>query len=274
MSKTVFPYPGGKARHADWILSFLPDHTCYAEPFGGSGAVLFAKEPSEVEVFNDRDGDIVQFFEVLRERPDDLQAWLEAVPFARDLYTEWSEAFYNGVRPDDPVKRAGRFFALRYMQFGGKYHGVSGFGGNPTRNGGRAMRNKVAELHTFADRLRHAYIESIDWSKVVERYDRPETVFYCDPPYVGTEGYYNEGVDHRDLCETLSTIDGYAIVSYDSVPEFYGDGWNVETKASTSHIDNVGGSGPKDTTEVLLMNYDPVETPTFRRGDQATVAEF
>ena len=276
MNRAPFPYPGSKARHADWILEHIPEHRTYVEPFGGAAGVLFQKPVSKVEVYNDRDGDLVQFFEVLRERPDDLVEWLEAVPFAREVYDEWAEAFYHeGYRPDNPVERAGRFFALRYMQWGGKYHGISGFACKPTGNGARALRNKVGSLQAFADRVRNVYIESLDWHDVVEKYDTPETVFYCDPPYVGTEDYYSgDALDHRALHDTLAEIEGDAIVSYDSIPPFYGEEWQVATKESSFAIDNTGGSGPKDATEFLLMNFDTDGAPIMSDVGQQDLAAF
>jgi DNA adenine methylase len=275
LNRAPFPYPGSKARHADWILEHIPEHRTYVEPFGGAAGVLFQKPESKVEVYNDRDGDLVQFFEVLRERPDDLVEWLEAVPFAREVYDEWAEAFYNeNHRPDDPVERAGRFYALRYMNFGGKVASKAGFstGAVPGGPNGGAFGRSIGGLTDYASRLRTAVIECLDWSDVVEKYDTPETVFYCDPPYDGTEDYYNAGdFDHRALHDALLEAEGRAVVSYDAVPPFYGDEWHVATKDSTFHIDNTDGSGPKDCTEVLLMNFDGEGEPVMSGVGQQTL---
>jgi DNA adenine methylase len=273
LNRAPFPYPGSKARHADWILEHIPEHRTYVEPFGGAAGVLFQKPPSKVEVYNDRDGDIVQFFRVLRERPDELAEWLEAVPFARDVYDRWASEFYEeGYRPDDEIERAGRFFALRYMQFGAKKNAPAGFGTKPTSNGARPMKHATNELPRFARRLRHIYTENLDWRECVEKYDTPETVFYCDPPYDGTEDYYNAGdFDHRALHDALLEAEGRAVVSYDAVPPFYGDEWHVATKDSTFHIDNTDGSGPKDCTEVLLMNFDGEGEPVMSGVGQQTL---
>jgi len=275
LNRAPFPYPGSKARHADWILEHIPEHRTYVEPFGGAAGVLFQKPESKVEVYNDRDGDLVQFFEVLRERSDDLVEWLEAVPFAREVHDEWAEAFYNeNYRPDDDVERAGRFFALRYMQWGGKHHGTSGFGGKTHRSAGQ-MRKKTGRLHDFADRLRNVYIESLDWAEVVEKYDTPGTVFYCDPPYTGTENYYSgDTLNHRTLHDTLAEIDGDAIISYDSIPPFYGDEWQFATKDSTFGIDNTGEGGRKDATEHLLMNFDADGEPVMSGVGQQALSEY
>jgi len=273
INRAPFRYPGSKARHADWILEHIPEHRTYVEPFGGAAGVLFQKPPSKVEVYNDRDGDIVQFFRVLRERPDELVEWLEAVPYARDVYDKWASEFYDeGYRPDDEIERAGRFFVLRYMQWAAKHDSVAGFHIQPRQDSVNKMRQKVSKLDKFAERLRGVHIENLDWHECVEKHDTPETVIYCDPPYRGTENLVNgEGMDHRRLHDALLEADGRAVVSYDAVPPFYGDEWHVATKDSTFHIDNTDGSGPKDCTEVLLMNFDGEGEPVMSGVGQQTL---
>lgn len=122
MPDATFPFPGGKSRFASWILDHVPDHDCFVEVFGGAAGVLVNKDPdaSAVEVYNDADGDLVHFFEVLREQPDELVEWLEAVPYSRHLHNQWATHYFGGYRPVDDVMRAGRFFYLRYAQWGGR----------------------------------------------------------------------------------------------------------------------------------------------------------
>jgi DNA adenine methylase len=276
LNRAPFPYPGSKARHADWILEHIPEHRTYVEPFGGAAGVLFQKPESEVEVYNDRDRDLVQFFEVLRERPDDLVKWLEAVPYAREVHNEWAEAFYNdGHRPDDPVKRAGRFFALRYMQWGGKHDGISGFA-TPRDNRAEQFSNAVGVLKRFSSRLQSVYVESVNWTDIIDSYDSPQTVFYCDPPYIGTEGNYNGPgeINHTALRDILADIKGDVVISYDSVPPFYGDGWQVAAKDSTFQFNNADGTGHKDATEYLLMNFDADGEPVMSGVGQQPLTEY
>jgi len=105
---SAFPYIGGKTHLSRWIADQLPQHTVYVEPFGGSASVLLNKPRSDIEVYNDLDRDIVQFFEVARDRPDELAEWVRRTPYSQELHSEWVEQFYNGERADDPIKRAGR----------------------------------------------------------------------------------------------------------------------------------------------------------------------
>ncbi|WP_066415436.1 DNA adenine methylase [Halorubrum aethiopicum] len=132
MPDAVFPYPGGKSRFASWILEQVPEHVCFVEVFGGAAGVLANKDPdtSDVEVYNDRDGDLVQFFEVLRDRSEELIEWLDRTPYSRELHDEWAHKFFHGYRPSDPIERAGQFFYLRYTQWGGKYDGFAGLEGD------------------------------------------------------------------------------------------------------------------------------------------------
>jgi len=219
----VFPFPGGKSRLASWILDQVPEHTCFVEVFGGAAGVLVNKDPeaSTVEVYNDRDGDLVQFFEVLRERPDELVEWLEAVPYSREIHGEWAEAFYNGYRPSDPVERAGQFFYLRYSQWGAGYAGQNGFGTSKVNSQATSYANKIERLEEFAERFDDVVLENLDWSDTFEKYDGEETVFYCDPPYVGKEEYYPVcDIDHAKFVRALGELKGKCLHCYKQMSSF------------------------------------------------------
>lgn len=269
MPLSAFPYVGGKTNLADWILRRLPEHTTYVEPFGGSAAVLLNKPRSMIEVFNDRDGDVVQFFEVAREQPDELAAWCARTPFSEELHEQWVQEFYNGKRPSDPIERAGKFLFLRYTQFAGKYHGPSGFKRDTPRarsSESGVWRGVSDRIAAVCDRLQGVSIQNDDFSEVIGRYDSPETVFYCDPPYLDKEGtYLVDGFEHQALADALSEIEGYALVSYTDRPEGLYSGW-VEVTREFGHDAGNRTGHTKEVTERLLCNFDPSETPTFRAG--------
>lgn len=256
MPETVFPFPGGKTRHANWILDHLPDHTCYVEVFGGAGAVLVNKEPSKVEVYNDADEDLVHFFDVLRERPDELTSWLDAVPYARTLHTEWCERFYNGYRPSDPVARAGQFFYLRYAQFGAGYDAPNGFATSKVTSRAASFQNKLERLDEFSQRFAHVVIENLDWADVLEKYDGPETVFYLDPPYVDQEDYYRvQTVDHAELVDTLPELEGEWVCSYSDLPEGMEE-FTVVSKDDRHFMGNGVTGATKQTCERLVLSSE------------------
>lgn len=257
MPNNVFPYPGNKARHSEWILKHIPEHECYVELFGGAAGVLFNKPRSKIEVYNDLNGDIPHFFRVLRDRGDELQEWLKNVPYSREVYNDWADAYYDGFRPDNDIERAGRFYFLRYAQFGGKIENKAGFAtgkysGGPTTG---AYHDSLSDLDLFSERLYNVVIEKENAFDMIDRYDRKGTVFYCDPPYEGTEGKYNSGgFEHRKLAEMAKDIEGKMVISYDSIPPHYGDDFNIVSKSSSYKIDSK--CGHKGTTEYLIMNFD------------------
>jgi len=268
VTKNVFPYPGNKARHSDWILQHIPDHECYVELFGGAAGVLFNKPRSKIEVYNDLNGDIPHFFEVLRDKGNELQEWLRNVPYSREIYDEWADEYYEGFRPDDDIERAGRFFFLRYSQFGGKIESKQGFATSKRPNRSSAFRSAIESLYTFRDRLSGVVIESQPAEKLIDRHDSKDTLFYADPPYEGTEGRYNSsGFNHRKLAEKAKEIDGNIAISYDSIPPHYGDKFSVVSKSSRFAI----GAGGRESTEYLIMNYDPETTPMFSEAEQETL---
>ena len=275
MTFSAFPYIGGKTRLAPWIIDHLPEHTTYVEPFGGSGAVLLNKSRSDVEVFNDKDSDVVTFFRVARNRRDELIEWCQYTPFAEELHDEWADAFFAGERPDDEIEHAGRWLFLRYSQFAGKVSRKSGFKReSPTdQKGTREARNWMnapERIETVAERFRGVSVVHDDYQDVVERYDSPETVFYLDPPYYEKEDFYRVAADHGALEETLSNIEGYALVSYTDVPPGLYEDWHVVEKNVTH---SAAGNG-KRADERLLLNFRPEETQPFREARQTGLETF
>ena len=115
-------YPGAKWGMAKEIIALMPSHRSYLEPFFGSGAVLFNKPPSAIETVNDIDGDIVNFFRVLREQPEELARAISLTPYARDVF---DDAHAN--RGVEPVDRAYRFAIRSKMGYGFKTYTQTGF---------------------------------------------------------------------------------------------------------------------------------------------------
>ena len=260
---SAFPYIGGKTRLADWIQSHLPAHTTYVEPFGGSAAVLLNKPRSKVEIFNDKDGDVVNFFEVAREHPDKLAEFCRHVPFSEQLHSQWSDEYFAGEFPADKVERAAKWLFLRYSQYSGIVSTKSGF-----KREARNWVNVPERIDAVAERFGGVSVDNEDYSTIVERYDSPETVFYIDPPYHGKEGLYIERADHAELESVLQSIEGDAIVSYTEIPPGLYEDWIVVEK-TVRH--SAAGDG-KTADERLLMNFDPDEADPFVEAQQSTLA--
>lgn len=273
---SVFPYPGGKGRESDWIISKMPPHDCYVEVFGGSGAILYNKPASHNEVYNDANYDLVQFFEMLRTREDDLVEWLNCVPYARSVYDKWADAYYEGFRPADPIERAGRFFALRHMQFAGDNSMKNGFKVRNYRTPARTFNNARKRLHEIAGRFGEVIIECRDWLNPADRqvllegYDadwddpeEPDVLYYMDPPYIGNEDYYGVTFDHDEFVDSLSGLGGRWMVSYTELPQGLED-YNVMERERRHRMTR----GDSIATERLACNFDPADEPSFVNLDE------
>lgn len=268
MSKSTFPYPGGKTRYAQQIINVFPDHECYVEPFGGAANVLFQKPRSRIEVYNDINSDVVTFFSVVRRREDELREWLRTVPYSREVHREWAQEWFDGERPDDDIERAGRFFALQHMQYGGAIDRVSGFDtSRPRASGGDDCAGQFSRsrrsLDEVAERFDGVVVENDDYADVIERYDSEETLFYCDPPYMDTNVSYGEEFDHGTFVDVLQGCSGRWVVSYTQLPSGL-EGYPVVAFDGT-HSQLEGGV-QKPVSERLVMNFDPDETPSFAGG--------
>lgn len=275
MALSAFPYVGGKTTLAQWIVDHLPAHTVYVEPFGGSAAVLLNKPRSTVEVYNDLDCDLVQFFEVARNQPDALIQWARRTPYSEELHNEWVTAFYDGERSEDRIERAGRFLFLRYTQFAGKYAGPSGFKRDTPRDRSgesQAWRNVPERITAVCDRLQGVSIQNGHFTEIIERYDSENTVFNCDPPYLDKEETYRvTDFEHEQLAAALEGIDGYALVSYTDRPNGLYDGWNEVTRSHYHDAGDRKNQTSKQVTERLILNYDPDSVTTFVDADQQTL---
>jgi DNA adenine methylase len=223
---------GGKGKMTAKLVPLIPRHNVYVEPFGGGASLLFAKEPSPVEVYNDIDEGLVAFFQVLRspELFSRFHAALKLTPLSRSEYRRCRDAWRD---EPDPVERARSWFAVARQSFGGRFG--SGWV-TSLQPEARRWRHAVDGLRDCHERLALLTVESKDGILCIEPYDSPDTFFYCDPPYIASSrksgGYDNEmtDVDHGALLETLQGIEGMAMISgYDS--ELYKplvrSGWEI-----------------------------------------------
>jgi DNA adenine methylase len=262
-----FPYYGSKARLAPWIVSLMPQHRVYVEPFAGSAAVLLAKRPSSHEVLNDIDGNVVTFFRVLRDREAELARALKLTPYARD---EYRSAVLD--EPLDDVERARRFFVRCIQSFNAGGPGsavgwsipeVRAKAAGGTNRPALRFANAVDHLAAVAARLRQAVIEHRDALDVIRTYDVPDAVLYVDPPYLaGTRasaGDYAHDTsapdEHRDLAAVLNMCAGTVLLSGYESP-LYVDlypGWHRAERRVQRPTANGHGHGAH-AVEVLWSN--------------------
>lgn len=271
-----FPYPGGKKRYTSWILSCVPDHRTYVEVFGGSGALLTAKERSKIEIYNDINGDLVTFFEVLRESPEELTDWLYKTPYSRKLYSKWVREWQDGERPDNRVTYAGQFFYLRCTQFSAKTGQIAGFKTSKSRPEAAEYHNRIGRLEKHAERFQSVVIEQLDWRDILSKYDGEETVFYLDPPYLDNSGIYGTGeFDHGGFFESIQTLNADWLVSFQEVPDAL-EGYHADSYHSEYKMGQNGNGSEHDRamTEYLITNFDPDDRPVFQSAEQRTLSEL
>jgi len=174
---------GGKARLARKIIRHFPPHSVYCEPFGGSAAVLFAKKPAAVEIFNDIDHELVRFMEVVRNSKEcsRLESGLKLTPFSR------AEFELSKGPCDDNIEAARRFFIRHRQSFGGQGKDWCYSIGTSTRGTAAAIsrwRSGINNLAAACERLKNVQIECDGWERVIARFDGRDTLHFCDPPYV------------------------------------------------------------------------------------------
>jgi DNA adenine methylase len=246
-SRPALRWFGGKWRLAPWIIQHLPPHDAYVEPYGGAASVLLRKPPAKLETWNDLHGRLVNFFTVLRTRPDELVSALELTPYARAEYKLARE------QHPDPLEDARRFYILAYQgRVGaagaaelGRVHGWRYIRDVNGRHGSTPSVEFAStdHLHAIAKRLRHVQVEHAPALTVLERYDRPDVLHYVDPPYhdpvADLHGRYAHPMieaDHRDLAEALRQVAGMVVLSgrpSDLYAELFGDWRSVQRESLT-----------------------------------------
>jgi len=244
VTRPALRYFGAKWRLAPWLLSHFPAHEVYVEPFGGGAGVLLRKLPSPIEIYNDLDGDVVNFFRVLREQADTLIRAIDLTPWSREEFEISLQAC------DDPLERARRLYVRSWQGIGGKMFHRTGWRLDKNTRRGTPMVDdwsKLGYLWAVAERLKGIELENDDAFKVIEKLDSPETLFYLDPPYLSSTrsiswarcAYAHElsDGDHQRLGELVRDLQGMVIISgYPSelYEDMFGD-WlkvTIETRHS------------------------------------------
>lgn len=257
-TRSPIKWVGGKSKLRKTIVPMIPKHECYVEVFGGAGWVLFSKEPSRVEVLNDIDGELMNFFRVVKSCPDEL---IRA--FKWDLT---SRAEFNRLLQQDPtnlseVDRAHRFYYVIMASWGGEL-GSARFQ-TSVADGGHGNR-LVGALHTLEERIRPAYerlktviIENLSWEECLARYDGEGSFFYLDPPYPANKCNYRHNMrswdSHHMLAEHLRQLKAKWLLStYDT--EAIRETFPGCEFTAVSFPSGMAGNGFRNR-EVLITNF-------------------
>lgn len=267
-TRPVLRYHGGKWMLAPWIIEHFPPHRLYIEPFGGAASVLMRKPRAYAEVYNDLDEEIVNLFQVLRTRGDELVRQIELTPFSR---MDFNESF---LPSEEPIERARRTVVRSFMGFGGNLTRPNrdqtpqrtGFRTYAQKNRGSTpagdWRNYPDSLGEIIDRLRGVIIESRPAVEVIETHDAADALHYVDPPYVhSTRGFDASGThrayrfemtdgEHAELARVLHAVEGMVVLSGYSCELYDDDLYRDWHRFEKAHL----ADGARPRTEVLWLN--------------------
>lgn len=267
--RTPLTYYGGKQALARQIVPLFPAHRSYLEPFAGGAAVLFAKTRAQRETLNDADGQVMRFWRALRERPDELAAAVATTPYSRQ---EWRE---SDEPADDDVEAARRLLLRIDQSFSRSRESwsVPCIGAGRGRWQPGSWANLPPKLLAAADRLQGVALECGDALDLIPRWDEPDALIYCDPPYAGplrtapSKGYAvdDDGTLWPRLCEVLADV-RYAAVVLSGYPCEAADelGWQmVPLRMKRTVQSRNGGSLPAAPEVVWLSPNVPEPIPTL-----------
>ncbi|WP_041758322.1 DNA adenine methylase [Paraburkholderia phytofirmans] len=185
MANPIVPWTGGKRRLADHLIPRFPKHECYVEVFAGGAALYFLRPPATVEVVNDINGDLINLYRVVQHHLEEFVRQFKWALTSRQVF-KWLQDTIPETLTD--IQRAARFYYLQHNCFGAKVEGQS-FGTATTTPPGLNLLRLEETLSAAHLRLSNTFLEHLDWKTCIDRYDRPHTLFYLDPPYWQTEGY-------------------------------------------------------------------------------------
>lgn len=250
---------GGKKALRDEILARFPlDYKRYIEVFGGGGWVLFHKPAGrDFEVYNDFNPNLANLYRCVRDHPKELIAELTYVLNSRTDFDFVRKTLHTKTEIPD-IKRAAYFYQLIRQSYAS---GLDSFGAQP-----HSMWNNFPLINQACSRLQKVVIENKDFEKLIKQYDRPESFFYCDPPYYETEDYYEDvgftTKDHERLANALCSMQGKFLLSYNDCPEirelYSRPGIIIEGTSRLSNIAQRYEAG-KQYAELIISNYDTEE---------------
>jgi DNA adenine methylase len=258
MATPIIPWIGGKRRLADRLIPQFPPHTCYVEVFAGGAALYFLRPPAEVEVINDINGELINLYRVVKCHLEEFVRQFKFALSSRDVF-KWLQDTPPATLTD--IQRAARFFYLQQHAFGGKVNGQT-YGTATTAPPINLLRieENLSAAHL---RLSQAYIENLDWAACIDRYDRPHTLFYLDPPYWQTEGY---GVDfgieqYERMADLMGRIKGKAIVSLNDHPDIRRIFGDFQMDVVPIQYQVGGGGKAVERQELIIYSWDRESDP-------------
>jgi len=249
---SFIPWIGGKRLLRNTIIGMFPEEfDRYIEVFGGAGWVLFAKDKhADLEVYNDAEGELVNLFRCIKYHSGEVQKELDSVLNAREFFEDFKQQLNTRGLTD--IQRAARYFMLIKTSYGADKRTFGCIKKN--------LMNSIEYLTDIKQRLNTVVIENKDFENLIKVYDRPKALFYLDPPYHGTEKYYNTGFnneDHERLKECLKSIKGKFILSYNDdkyIRELYKEFKITEVDRRNSLLERYADKDKK-YRELIITNF-------------------
>lgn len=252
-----FSYFGGKSQMADSILKRIPDHKTYVEVFSGAAWILFKKDPtlSRLEVINDLDRHLMNFFRVVKFHPEALIQELESMIPSRDLFLSLANELERPLLTD--IQRAAIFFYVQKLAFAGRFthSSLAVTKHSPPRFRGEMGRRLIPIVK---ERLANVLLEQLDFRKLISLYDTPDTFFFVDPPYLNQKDYRHNftEAEFQDLARILSSIKGKFLMTHtrdkqvlDIFRPFSFKTTRVKTKYSADRSNS-------ESQEIFIRNFE------------------
>ncbi len=259
--KPPFSYYGGKQTLAPSIIKLIPEHNLYCEPFCGGAAVFFHKDKtiSQVEVLNDTNQEIINFFRVVQNEFVSLEKEIRISLHSRRLFTD-AKVIYNNPHMFSQIRRAWALWVMATQGFASMIDGSWGYDKKKRTTSRKVMNKRNDFTEEFAYRLQDVQVECTDALRIITSRDTPTSFFYIDPPYYNSDCGHYDGYtieDFKQLLNALSKLEGkFLLSSYPSpiLKEYTkANGWYQTSKEMNVSV-NKGGGG-KRKIEVFTANY-------------------
>ncbi|MDM1093428.1 DNA adenine methylase [Myroides odoratimimus] len=260
--KTPISYYGGKQNLVNTILPLIPPHKTYIEPFVGGGAIFWSKKPSEVEIINDYNRELINFYECVQNEFVELEKMVRISLHSRSLHNDAS-VVYNNPHMFNKIKRAWAVWVLASQSFSSMLDGSWGYDKIKGTTSQKIANKRDTFTEDLAIRIQNVQIENTDALRIINSRDYSEAFIYCDPPYFNSDCGHYDGYSKEDfinLLESLKRVQGkFLMSSYpsDVLSQYTRDcGWytiQIEQKVSVA---NATSKPAKKKIEVLTANYD------------------
>ncbi|PCI11855.1 MAG: methyltransferase [Flavobacteriaceae bacterium] len=265
--KTPVSYYGGKQNLVATILPMFPKHTLYAEPFVGGGAIFWSKPKSDVEVINDTNRELINFYEIVQNQFIDLEKMIRISLHSRSIHND-AIVIYNNPHMFTRIQRAWSIWVLAAQSFSSMLDGSFGYDKQKGTTSQKITNKRNSFTEEYSIRIQNVNIECTDALRIINSRDFKDAFFYCDPPYFNSDCGHYDGYSRDDfemLLKTLSRIEGkFLMSSYpsDILVEYTNKfAWNTKKLEQSVSVANNCGKPQKKKIEVLTANYD-LSNPT------------